>query len=284
MSSIVVDPVEDSIVDTTEVQSVEEVTAVEEVAEQAPEEASATTETVEDTPSEVPDKFAGKEVQDIIDSYTNLEKELGRKSQEIGELRKLSDSFLQAEVTRNRNENNLQANTSNTEEAEGADFYDDPSKAVNSLIEKHPKFQEFQKFQQEQTQTASKAQLEQSHPDYVDIVKDTKFQDWVQGSKFRTDLFQQADSYNFDAANELLTHWKERSMIDKTNEVKAAAENTRKKALKTATSETRAATDSVGGKPTFRRADLIRLKMTDPARYEAMQDEIYQAYADKRVT
>jgi hypothetical protein len=33
----------------------------------------------------------------------------------------------------------------------------------------------------------------------------------------------------------------------------------------------------------YRRADLIRLKMTNPAKYEAMSDEILAAYAEKRV-
>jgi hypothetical protein len=38
-----------------------------------------------------------------------------------------------------------------------------------------------------------------------------------------------------------------------------------------------------GSKRVYRRADLIRLKMTDPARYDALSDEIMQAYAEGRV-
>jgi hypothetical protein len=33
----------------------------------------------------------------------------------------------------------------------------------------------------------------------------------------------------------------------------------------------------------YRRADLIRLKMNDPARYEALQPEIMAAYQEGRV-
>ena len=33
----------------------------------------------------------------------------------------------------------------------------------------------------------------------------------------------------------------------------------------------------------YRRADLIRLKMNDPNRYDALSDEIMQAYAEGRV-
>ena len=124
--------------------------------------------------------------------------------------------------------------------------------------------------------------MEQAHPDFTDVVQDAKFQDWVKESPIRTQLFQAADAYNFDAANELLNTWKDRSMINKTQEVEAKAEEERQAALKAGATESRATAGSTGGK-TFRRADLIRLKMEDPMKYEAMQDEIYSAYAEGRV-
>jgi hypothetical protein len=37
------------------------------------------------------------------------------------------------------------------------------------------------------------------------------------------------------------------------------------------------------GKKIYRRADLIRLKMTDPNRYDALSDEIMAAYQEGRV-
>jgi hypothetical protein len=50
----------------------------------------------------------------------------------------------------------------------------------------------------------------------------------------------------------------------------------------------RAATVDVGGagessRKVYRRADLIKLRMTDPDRYEQMSDEIMAAYAEGRV-
>ena len=237
----------------------------------------------EATPEEyqVPDKFAGKSTEDIINSYQNLEKEMGRKSQEVGELRKLSDSFLQAEVARQSHP--PQDNSSDIYEEQGTDFYDDPGKAVNQAIENHPKFQQFQQFQQEQAQSAAKVQLEHTHPDFGDVVKDTKFQDWVKGSPIRMQMFQAADSYNYDAANELLSNWKDRSMVSKTQEVTQQQAVDRESKLKSATTESRSASGSAGGK-SFRRADLIRLKMENPSKYESMEQEIYDAYADGRVT
>jgi hypothetical protein len=274
MSSIVVDPAE-NLADT----EVENTVQPDETLETL----EAESETQEESPTtpDIPDKFSGKSVEDIVKSYQNLEQELGRKSQEIGELRQLSDSFLKAEISRNDGQTSLQSENS-TDETEG-DFFEDPNKAVNSLIEKHPKFQEFQEFQARQQQDTSKAQLEQTHPDYVDIVQDSNFQDWVKASTFRTDLFQQADRYNYAAADELLTHWKERSMIDKTAEVQQKQKATRKKNLKAGKTESRVSSESTAGKKTYRRADLIRLKQSDPTRYADLADEIFNAYAEGRV-
>ena len=269
MSNIVVDPVDQSAdVEAENTVESDETLSMGEAETQEP-------------AFEVPDKFSGKSVEDIVKSYQNLEQELGRKSQEIGELRQLSDSFLKAEISRNDTQTSQATQNSNNETEE--DFYDDPSKAVNSLIDNHPKFQEFQQFQAKQQQETSKAQLEQTHPDYVDIIQDSGFQDWVQASKFRTNLFQEADKYNYEAADELLTHWKERSVVDKTAEVKEQQAATRKKALKTGKTESRSSAESTAGKKTYRRADLIRLKTTDPQRYADLADEIYNAYAEGRV-
>jgi len=271
-SNVEISNIEDStITDDVEVVEASEATNIE-----------SSTDSVEVAEEQnIPSKFAGKSTEEIIDSYTNLEKELGRKAQEVGELRKLSDSFLQAEVAR---KNNPQDNTPlETKDNDDVDFFNDPNKAVNRMIENHPRFQEFQQFQAQQAQAGAKAQLEQTHPDFTEVVQDKAFQEWVQDSPIRMQMFQAADSYNFDAANELLSNWKDRSMISKTQEVKQAAETNRKDALKAASTESRSSSGSNAGGKTYRRADLIRLKMEDPSRYESLEDDIFAAYADGRV-
>ncbi len=272
MSNIVVDAEVSAPIDetpTTDVTETTEAVAEETIETEAPE-------------FEVPDKFAGKSLEDVIGSYSNLEKELGRKSQEVGELRKLSDSFLQAQINKNKQNPQVMKETSQPQEQE-VDFFEDPNQAVNKAIENHPKFQEFQQFQQQQAQASAKVHLEQTHPDFTDVVSDSKFQDWVKESPIRQQLFQAADAYNFDAANELLSTWKDRAMINKTQEVTAKAEEERQHALKAGAAESRATNGSGTGGKTFRRADLIRMKIESPSQYESMQDEIYAAYAEGRV-
>ena len=277
MSNIVVDAVDTSAPVDNETLSPEESTTNEVVGQTVEAVESTVENTEQSTESKVPEKFAGKSLEDVIGSYENLEKELGRKAQEVGELRKLSDSFLQAQI--NQNQQNPQQPIQKEPEV---DFFEDPNQAVNQAIENHPKFKEFQQYQAQQVQNSAKVQLEQAHPDFSNVVQDTKFQEWVKDSPIRMQLFQAADAYNFDAANELISTWKDRSMINKTQEVNAKAEEDRQAALKAGATESRATSGSSGGK-TFRRADLIRLKMEDPMKYESMQDEIYSAYAEGRV-
>ena len=96
-------------------------------------------------------------------------------------------------------------------------------------------------------------------------------------------MYKDADSYDFDSANELLTTWKERQMISKTKEVNADKKSKRTVAMKAGEGVSRASGESTAGKKIYRRADLIRLKTTDPTRYDNLADEIYQAYAEGRV-
>ena len=221
---------------------------------------------------ELPEKFRGKSQKDIVDMYSNLEKELGRKGQEVGELRKLADEFLRSQV-----------NQREPEPEEEVDFYDDPKAAVEKLLKNDPRLRQAEQTAAAMKAQAAQAQLEKAHPDFMDVVQDTAFQEWVKGSKIRTQLFMAADNYDFDAANELLSTWKERSMINKTKEAEAEQEANRKAALKGAKSEGRSSGEAKAGKKIYRRADLIRLKQTDPQRYDALADEIYAAYAEGRV-
>ena len=223
---------------------------------------------------ELPSKFQGKSVDEIVSSYENLEKELGRKGQEIGELRQLTDQILKQQVT---------TQTETAESVEEDDFFDDPNRAVSKAIENHPKFREFEEQQKVQSARATTQQLETAHPDYLKVVSDTKFQEWVKESPIRTQLYVNAHNYDLNSAMELMGNWKERSLI--TNTAAAEQQKTAKRsaALKNGKAVSRSSSESTAGKKIYRRADLIRLKTRDPQRYEDLQDEILSAYTEGRV-
>lgn len=228
--------------------------------------------------NDVPEKFKGKSMSEVVESYSNLEKELGRKGQEIGELRKLTDGFLQQQLT------TTQDGTDSTDEyVEEEDFFDDPDKAVNKAIENHPKFRELEESQKVNAATVTTQKLEAAHPDYLEIVQDAKFQEWVQESPIRTQLYTSAHNYDLDSAMELVGNWKERSMISNTAEAEAGKAAKRDQDLKVGKGVSRTSSEATAGKKTYRRADLIRLRTNDPSRYESLQDEILAAYSEGRV-
>lgn len=227
--------------------------------------------------AELPSKFKGKSATEIAESYASLEKELGRKGQEIGELRKLTDGFLQQQLTTNGTPETAQ------EYQEEVDFFDDPDQAVNKAIENHPKFREFEEQQRVQQATATTQKLESAHPDYLEVIQDAKFQEWVKESPIRTNLYVSAHNYDLDSALELVGNWKERSMISNTKEAEAGKAAKRDQALKIGKGVSRTSSESTAGKKIYRRADLIRLRTNDPSRYESLQDEILEAYAQGRV-
>jgi hypothetical protein len=94
-------------------------------------------------------------------------------------------------------------------------------------------------------------------------------------------LYARADGdFDYDSANELLTTYKELRGV-KAQQSEKASDATRAKSMKAAQVDVGGSGES--SKRVYRRADLIRLKMTDPARYDALNDEILTAYAEGRV-
>lgn len=124
-------------------------------------------------------------------------------------------------------------------------------------------------------------QLAAKHPDFGSIANDTGFQEWVKASPVRLSLYAKADAeFDFSSADELLSTYKELKQV-RSNSVSTAGKQQQAQALK-------AASVDVGGsgevtKKVYRRADLIRLKMTDPDRYDQLQPEIMAAYSEGRV-
>jgi len=280
--SIVVDGTETSVEQVTENQDInaEEVTAV---AEETVEAAEESQESVEDEVTaeptyDIPEKYAGKSLEDVVQMYENLKAKFDDHTQEVGTYRKMIQELTEARSN--------QVQEQPTEEPYNFEenFYDDPQVAINHAIENHPEIIKAREANMKAQQNASLSQLEAKHPDYLDIAQSKDFQDWVAKSKVRTNLFFDAnEKYDFDAANELLDTWKSISMIDKTEKVKKQQEKSRNQAMKQTASETRTGGDSVGGKKIYRSSDIQELRMRDPDRYAALADEIYEAYAEGRV-
>jgi hypothetical protein len=125
------------------------------------------------------------------------------------------------------------------------------------------------------------ATLKAEHPDFTNIIQTQEFADWIGKSKVRQELYVRADkAFDFDAANELLTTWKERqSVVERTKEVEKIE---RKQAVKAASTGSAKGSGETS-KKTYRRADIINLMTRDPDRYLQLEPEIMKAYSEGRV-
>jgi len=235
-------------------------------AEQQPEEP----ETPEE---EIPDKYKGKSVKDIVRMHQEAEKALGKQGSEVGELRRVVDDFIRAQTVTQQ-----QAPVVD----EDVDFFADPDKAVAKAIERHPKVRQAEMLAAQMKKAEALANLKTAHPDFENIVNDSEFGEWVNKSKVRQQLFMQADkAYDFDAAHELLSTWKERKQV--VAQTKAVEDRERKQSIKAASTGSGRGSGEAASKPTYRRADIIELMQKDPEKYMQRADEIMQAYREGRV-
>ena len=248
-------------------------------AEQPPEPPQASETPEEPAPQEIiPEKYKGKSIEDIVKMHQEAEKLIGRQAQEVHEVRSLADQLLKQQL-----ESKQQAKPAETVQEE--DFFADPKQAVARTVEQHPAVLEAKQAALELKRMQTAQKLQSKHPDFMDIAQNAEFHEWVKASPIRVDLFTKADAeFDFNSADELLSTYKAIKGVQ-SNEKKTQAAETQAKAQETAL---RAAAVDTGGtgessRKIYRRADLIKLKMTDPDRYMALQDEILAAYAEGRV-
>ena len=223
--------------------------------------------------NEIPEKYKGKSLDDIVKMHQEAEKMIGRQAQEVHEVRSLADQLLKRQLEADK--------TPDVESAPEVDFFENPQDSIKRAIENNPAVLEAKQANLELKRMKTAQQLSAKHPDMQTVVQDAGFQEWVKASPVRLSLYAKADAeFDLNSADELLSTYKELKQV-RNNNVQEAGKQQKAQALKAA------GVDSSGSgevaKKVYRRADLIRLKMTDPDRYEQLQPEIMAAYAQGRV-
>ena len=222
---------------------------------------------------ELPDKYRDKSLDEIVKMHQEAEKLIGKQAQEVGEVRKLADELIKQ---------NLGSRQQQTRQEEPeVDFFENPQKAVQRTVDNHPDILAARQVTLEMKRSQIQQRLAQEHPDFGEIAKEQDFANWVKSSPVRIKIFEQADSgYDFDSANELLSTYKQLRSV-KQKQTSDEGEVTRKQNLKAVGVDIGGSGES--SKKVYRRADLIRLKMQDPDRYDALSQEIMTAYQEGRV-
>lgn len=245
--------------------------------EEQPEEVEQAVES-ESVDDEIPDKYKGKSIAEIVRMHQEAEKLVGRQGSEVGELRKIVDDFVKANLNKDAHKND-----SKLEPEDDVDFFDNPKEAVNKAIASSPELQELKQLKDSMKQQEIINKLNTAHPDWQDIVNsDVDFAEWVRSSNVRMELFQRAnDKYDYDSADELLSTWKERNKAVK--QAATTAKSDVKEQRKAASTGSAKGTGEAKARKIYRRSDIINLMRTDPTRYLELSDEITQAYAEGRV-
>ncbi len=118
--------------------------------------------------SQIPDKFKGKSTEEVIQSYQELESQLGKQGQELGELRKTFDSYIKSELdNRQRREAQRQPDNSNDHELSNEQLESEVRQDVQSELSGELTTLKKERFELE---------LGKTHSDYVDVVQDENFQ------------------------------------------------------------------------------------------------------------
>jgi hypothetical protein len=231
-------------------------------------------EVEQDTDQNVPEKYRGKSLKEVVQMHQEVEQVMSRHSAEVGELRKVVDEYITTQTQ--------SAPKQNVEPESDIDYFTDPQGAVNRAIENHPKIRAAEEYSANYKKQSAMAELSNRHPDMNTILNDPKFAEWIKSSKIRTQLFVQADQdYDAEAADELFSLWKDRKSV--AQQTANAEKQVRKQQLKSVNTGNARGSGEGSRKKQYRRIDLIKLKNSDPVRYNAMADEILKAYKEGRV-
>ena len=253
-----------------------------------------------DLTDDVPEKYRGKSIADVIEMHQNAESELGRRGNELGQYKSLTDQLLSLKRTDDLRKGGAEEDEIEEftiPEVSSTELLDNPAGVIGGIVS-DALTHDRQKRQKDADKKAAEdlsADFATKHPDAAEIANSKEFIEWVQNSPSRALSGFNAAQGDLTAGDALLTEWKELQATETAND---NVSDDKDESSSTDTDPNieaarKAATESTGAnnsndKPTgktYRRLDLIRLKLEDPEAYAdpGFQNEIIKAYAEGRV-
>ena len=245
-------------------------------------------EVQQDAPQEpeIPEKYRGKSVTEIVEMHMNAERELGRARNEVGTVRKLADELLginRAHLAPKEEKPERQRLTADA-------LFDDPDRAITSVVQAEAEEREARLNERLARSEAALAltAFEKKHPTYQETMNDDSFIAWVQQSPYRMRLAQGAVHNDFIAADELFSLYSEVKSAPQAPQGAPRNSGTEQARRDTLARPGGSAAAGVGGTSTgkkiWSRAELIEMRIKDPAKFDSLyESEILPAYAEKRV-
>jgi hypothetical protein len=196
---------------------------------------------------EMPERFKGKTPEEIARSYQELETLSSRQANDLGTMRQTVDELLQSTSS-------LQEPPVEREPITVDDVYDDPEAAIQSAIEASPTTDRIAKLEQELQQARLQTQmadLSTRHEGWQDTVQSPEFKAWVAESAYRTRITQAANAWDMDAAEEILSLYRDVRNVSAQREDAARDGALQNASLESGTAEV------THGEQTFSRAELM---------------------------
>jgi allophanate hydrolase subunit 1 len=238
-----------------------------------------------DNSVEIPERFKDKSVEDVIKSYTELEKAYSRQGNDLGEYRKLTEQLLSLESA---------GGSKQPEQAQSEDIsidalYDDPKGTIEKVVSQRVSGLE-QQFQQERFNDRL-AQLSQKYDGWQEEVRSPEFTNWVQewaNTPVRQRLVMAGDQGDLDAAEEvLLSYYEKKQMAQQAQKSQRKAQRDADLAKGTLES---GSPESPESETTFSRRKLLDLRIkAKQGNRQAInflkdnQADIARAYAEGRL-
>lgn len=231
---------------------------------------------------ELPEKFRGKSVEDVITMYQNAEKRIGELGNELGTMRGIVTDL--SRITRPQP-------AAQTEEKEqlavsGDELLANPTEAIRKVVQRDLDRERLAREESElkvQAQNAAQS-LAHEYGDIGAIVQSPEFQDFASRTSFRQrDLQIAANGSGMDqvvAARRLLEDFTDYQQVVGSKEKQP---DNVKEARKVST-EGSGNSGRVSSKPTFHESDVLKLINDDPVKWRSpsFQTEIKAAIRDGR--
>jgi hypothetical protein len=255
---------------------------------------------------DIPDELKGKTPAQLSKMYRDAQQVIGRQGTELGELRRAADGYIKSALTRaaapvpQPKDKEPEAE----KEVDDVTFFTNPKAAIAAAVANHPAIKALQGETKENAtrelirqRTDAATKFGAAHPDAKEVSQDPAFKEWVLKSPIRrTMLLRAHQHYDLAAGMEVFNTWKELKAARVGAGTAADGKPSEKQPAGKPVADKQAARVPSGGNPSprssgtagkegkiYRRADVIRLMINDPNRYELMADEITKAYTENRV-
>ena len=182
---------------------------------------------------EIPERFKGKSAEEIARSYAELEKAYSRQGNDLGRMRQTLDEYIDLQLRSGKQE------APADEERKPItidDLYENTDDAIRRGVEAVAG-DKISALEQELARAKLETRLQEldaKHEGWRERVQSPEFQNWVLESPYRTRLAKAADSWDLDAAEDLLSLYDEVSNVDSGRQQARREQNLRDGTLESA--------------------------------------------------